>query len=540
MSPATRSEPLPSSRRRRRRAAASAGVLTALSLVAAPATGARPDEVTLTRLGTFSTGSVGTGAAEIVAHDPGTQRAFVVNAEAGQVQVLDIRDPRAPRQVAALSTPGANSVDVHDGLVAVARQAEPKTDPGHVTFYDASSLRPVRELTVGALPDMLTFTGDGSRVVVANEGEPEGYCAGQVDPEGSISVVDLGRGVRRASVRTAGFTAFDDDGADLRAAGVRLPGPGASVAEDLEPEYVAVSGDGRTARVSLQEANAVAVVDLRSARVRQIIPLGTKDHRRRGQGLDPSDVDGRVAIARRPVEGMTMPDAIHALPTSRGEHTITADEGDGRDYDCYSDEVRAADLTLDPRRYPDADEVQRDDALGRLTVAADSPAGADGVTSLRSFGGRSVSIWAPDGSLAWDSGDALERLVAREHPEDFNSTHEENDSFDSRSDAKGPEPEGLDVGVLGGRSYAFVGLERDSGIAVLDVTDPRSGRVVGYATGRDFAGDPADGSAGDLGPEGLLFIPAEESPSGEPLLVVGNEVSGTTTLWQVDAPGDDG
>ena len=41
-------------------------------------------------------------------------------------------------------------------------------------------------------------------------------------------------------------------------------------------------------------------------------------------------------------------------------------------------------------------------------------------------------------------------------------------------------------------------------------------------------------TAGDLGPEGLVFIPAAQSPNGRPLLVVGNEVSGTTAVLQLN------
>lgn len=499
------------------------------------ATAAPGDDVTLSPLGTFATGAFDEGASEIVAHDPATQRVFVVNARAGTVDVLDISDPTAPTKVGSLETPGANSVAVRDGLVVVAEQAETKTDAGSVSFFDAETLAAERTLTVGALPDMVTFSQDGDTVLVANEGEPDGYCEGQVDPVGSVSVIDIRNGVAKARVRTASFHSFNGKAKQLKAAGVRIFGPNATVAQDLEPEYIATSADGRTAWVTLQEANAVAIVDVAAARVTKIVPLGLKDHSIAGNGFDASDKDGIIDIATHPVKGMYMPDGAAAYSAPSGaEYIVTANEGDAREYDCFVEEERVKKLTLDPAAFPDAAALQKDEELGRLTVTTTAPQSEAGYTEIHSFGARSVSILDAAGRQVWDSGDGLERLVAERDPENFNSAHDENDSFDNRSDNKGPEPEGVTVGELDGRQYAFVGLERDSGIAVVDVTDPTGAEIVGYGKNRDQAGDPEAGTAGDLGPEGLTFIAADDSPTGEPLLVVGNEVSGTTTIWQVE------
>ncbi|MBM6404862.1 choice-of-anchor I family protein [Phycicoccus sp. CSK15P-2] len=494
----------------------------------------RSPEVVLTPLGTYRTGLFDEGGSEITAHDPATQRLFVVSSGAGTVDVLDISRPARPRRVATLDTPGANSVAVHRGLVAVAEEADDKTAPGSLAFFDARTGAERGRVTVGALPDMVTFTPDGHYAVVANEGEPEGYCAGQSDPEGSVSVVDLRRGPARAVVRTADFHRWDRHADRLRAAGVRVFGPGATVSQDLEPEYVTT--DGRTAWVTLQENNAVATVDLRSARVTRIAPLGTKDHDTTGQGLDASDKDGGVHIAPRPVRGLYQPDSLGHYTSGGHTYLVTANEGDAREYDCFAEEERVADLTLDPAAFPDAAALQEKGALGRLTVTTTSAHGPDGYTGLDAFGARSVSVRdARTGRLVWDSGDALEQLVAEQQPSLFNANNDDNDSVDSRSDDKGPEPEGLDLGRLRGRTYAFVGLERTSGIVAIDVTDPAHGRVAGYASNRstDPAADAEAGEAGDLGPEGVLFIPASQSPNRSPLLVVGNEVSGTTTIWSV-------
>jgi hypothetical protein len=521
---------------RRRTAALALTAGLALAPFAATASADDADDaLTLTPLGTYSTGAFAEGASEIVAYDPRHHRAFVVNAHAGTVDVLDISDPTAPTKAATLDTPGANSVDVRHGVVAVAQQADDKTDPGTVAFFDAATLTRTGDVTVGALPDMVTITDNGRYALVANEGEPEGYCEGQVDPEGSISVIDLRRGAARATVRTADFRAFNGAADALRAAGVRIYGPGGTVAQDLEPEYITVSTDKRTAYVSLQEANAIAVVDIASATVTDVRPLGLKDHSLPGQGLDASDKDGAINIATWPVKGMYQPDAIAAFKAKGREYLVTANEGDARDWDCYAEEERIADLPLSPSAFPGAKKLQDKKALGRLNATITSPQdAAAGYTELHVLGGRSVSVRdASTGALVWDSGDQLERLVAERAPELFNANHEEDDSFDTRSDNKGPEPEGLDVGKIEGRTYAFVGLERVSGLVAVDVSDPRRASLAGFGLNRDPDGEAAAGTAGDLGPEGVHFVTAGESPTGRPLVLVGNEISGTTTVWEV-------
>ncbi len=464
-------------------AAALVSLVTLSVVLGPPAEAGRPSPtVSLHPLGTYSAGGFEESAAEIPAFDPGTDRAFVVNARAGTVDVLDLSDPTVPTKVGELATPGANSVAVHDGLVAVAEQAADAQAPGRVTFFAAATLARLGEVRVGALPDMLTFTPDGRHLLVANEGEPSGYGPGHTDPEGSVSVVDVRDGVpAQADVRTAGFAALDR--AALVAEGVRLSGPGASVAQDLEPEYVTVDARSRTAWVSLQEADALAVVDIASARVTDVLPLGLKDHSVPGAGLDPSDRDGGAAVGTWPVKGMYMPDAVAAY-TSRGRtYVVTANEGDSRDYDGYTDEARVSTLPLSPEVFGGEAGVaalRLPAALGRLTASTTSPRDAQGrVTEIHVFGGRSLSVRDAEGRLVFDSGDELERVVAERLPEGFNADNAENGSADSRSDNKGPEPEGLALGTVAGRTYAFVGLERVGGIAVYDITVPEPVRLRG-------------------------------------------------------------
>ncbi len=508
--------------------------LTAIGVVAltAPAPAAAEGQPTLTLLDRYEGSAVfDAGGAEIPAFDPKTGRLFVTNGAESAVDVLELDGGELVR-VGQIDVPDVTSIAVSSkGVLAVAVPADPKTDPGEVRQYNTKTLALRRTSQVGALPDMVTFTADGKQIVVANEGEPSGYCDGDIDPEGSVSIIHAPSG----KVRTADFTAFNDQADALRAAGVRIFGPGATVAQDVEPEYIALSADGRTAYVALQENNALATVDLAKATVTDIRPLGLKDHSVEGNGLDASDKDGEINIQPWPVRGMYMPDGIDAYTAADGrEYVVTANEGDAREYDCFEEEERVKDLELSPIAFPNAAALQQNDMLGRLTVTTTSPQDDQGrYTELHSYGGRSFSIRDASGALVFDSADAFEQITAAQIPEFFNSTNDENDSFDSRSDNKGPEPEGVEIGRIGDRTYAFVGLERVGGIMIYDITDPANASFVDYVNTRDFDGDAETGTAGDLGPEGLVFIPAEDSPTGQPLLAVANEVSGTTSLYTI-------
>ncbi len=500
--------------------------------------------VTLEVLGTYATDPrvLDAGAAEIVAHDPRTQRLFVVNASASRIDVLSILDPTNPVKVAFIDATAigasANSVAVSRGIVAVAIEAEDKQANGKVAFYRATDLKLLNIVEVGALPDMVTFTPNGQFALVANEGEPSSYnMPDSVDPEGSVSVIDLRRGVHNARVRTADFRRYIGKEDWLRARGVRIFGPNANAAQDLEPEYITVSGDSETAWVALQENNALAVVDIRRARVEDILPLGFKDHSKPGNELDASNRDDSINIASWPVFGMYQPDTIASYKVRGLTYIVTANEGDARDYVGFSEEERIGDLDLDPVVFPDAEDLQKNANLGRLnsTITLGDTDGDGEYEALYAYGARSFSIWNTRGKLVYDSGSDIERIVADRIPEYFNSNNDDNDSFDSRSDDKGPEPEAVAIGEIAGRSYAFVGLERVGGIMVFDITDPHRVVFQDYVNNRDFDEEAESPAGGDLGPESIVFIPASESPTRRPLLAVGNEISGTTTLYAVNA-----
>lgn len=584
-----------------------------------------PATVSLSFLGRHSSGEFLKSAAEITAYDSASKRAFVVNALSGMVDVLDLSNPANPVKItgvldAADIENGAsiNSVAVYNGLVAVAIQAPDKTDNGYVAIYKASDLSKLAHVEVGALPDMLTFTPDGKALLVANEGEPSDDY--QIDPNGSVSVITIAD-PKTPLVRTARFTAFNGQEAALRASGVRIYGPGANAARDLEPEYIAVSADSKTAWVTLQENNAFAKLDIASATITDILPLAYKDHGVDGNELDVSDSDAAsnngINIKKWPgVKGMYLPDSIAAYESGGSTYLVTANEGDARAWGEENDAYWAGDSNkgfveefrvkhlinkngwaarlaekdlppqlntmaagglLNPAIFSycgaiagDPKDCRKDEQLGRLKVTwtMGYQTNADGTPkkftaagiedavagtrlmydTLYAFGGRSFSIWDKNGAQVWDSGAAIEKFLASDDcklgkdktiacKDWFNSNHEEGDSKDARSTGKGPEPEGLAVGKIGDKTFAFVGLERMGGILVYDISTPAAPVFMDYLNAREdwSTEDPSTvlATVGDLGPEGLHFIPAAKSPNGKPLLIVGNEVSGTTAVFEI-------
>jgi DNA-binding beta-propeller fold protein YncE len=503
--------------------------------------------LTLKPIGTYNTGIFVGGGAEIPAYDPVTKRLFVSNGSTNSIDIINISDPTKPSLFKTLDiTPygsGANSIAFNNGLLVAAVEASTKQNNGQAVFFNANG-EFLNSVTVGALPDMLTFTPDGTRVLVANEGEPNSYNqADSVDPEGSVSIINLAD----FSVINAGFTQFNSQIDQLRAAGVRIFGPNATVAQDVEPEYITVSEDSAKAWVVLQENNAIAVLDLIKNEITDILPLGFKDHSLPGNGIDASDRDNAINIANWPVLGMYQPDGIASYQVNGETYIVTANEGDARDYDGFSEEVRVGNnaYQLDPTAFPNAGTLKQNANLGRLTVTTtlgDEDSDGD-FEKIYAFGGRSFSIWKSDKdtgklSLVYDSGDDFEQITAQLLPEFFNSDHEEN-NFDNRSDNKGPEPEDVKIAEINGRFYAFVGLERVGGVMVYDITDPIKPTFVKYVNNRDFNASPTiagktNPAVGDLGVEGLLFISAQDSPNGKSLLVAANEVSGTTTIFSID------
>lgn len=495
-------------------------------------------------LGTYETGVFDEGASEIVAYDAVSRRLFSVNADANSVSIVSIVNPFNPTQVDSIDMSaygdGVNGIDVYDGLVAVASEAEAVDANGKLVFFDTLG-NYIKDVEVGVLPDMVTFTPDGTKVLVANEGEPNDDYT--VDPEGSVSIINLANGVENAQVVNINFNQFDGQEAALRDQGIRIFGPNATASQDFEPEFIAITEDGLTAFAMLQENNAAIVIDVNTATISGIIPLGYKDHNTPGNGFDASNRSTNIDIRNWPVLGMYQPDAVQSINIGGVDYIVTANEGDARDYDGYSEEERVGGLVLDPDAYPNAAELQLDSLLGRLnsTLATGDTDGDGDVDQIYAYGARSFSIWnAATGELVFDSGDHLEQKTAELLPNDFNSNNDENDSRKSRSDDKGPEPEAVELVRYEGSVFALIGLERIGGVMVYDITDPKAPEFVNYVNNRDFSVEDATSPAvGDLGVEDIVFIPLDQSPVNAALVVTSNEVSGTVSVFSVNTIPDE-
>lgn len=536
---------------------------------------------TMEPIGRYASGSFHKGASEIVAWHKASKTIFVVNASDKTVDILDgsslksepLKNPTKDaniRKVGKINLQSfipnvplgaANSVSIHNDLLAVAVEHRNRQAKGVVMLFKLSPeggavFNDYKK--VGSLPDMVTFTPDGKKLLTANEGEPSFDY--KVDPEGSVSVIAVTSDGKLKEPRTADFTAFNKG--EVRhgelSENVRVFGRDASVAEDLEPEFIAVSDDSTKAYVTLQENNALAVVDVEAASIESILPLGFKDF---GQyPIDASNKDGGVNLQKwSGVYGMYQPDTIASYSVDGKTYIVSANEGDARDYwystsskeEClssgglkyddedgclgYSEEVRVKKIDVDAS-HPNAESAKDKKKLARLKITTTlGDVDQDGeFEKLYSYGARSFSIWSDSGELVFDSGSDFEQITAAALGKDFNN-NDEKTKGDNRSDDKGPEPEALALGEVNGRQYAFIGLERTGGVFMYDISNPESPEYVSYVHNRDFEADAKKdtGNAGDLSPEGMKFVAAKDSPTGSALLIIGHEVSGSTLVYEV-------
>jgi len=494
-------------------------------------------ELDLKHVSSFRVDTTSGASAEIVAHDPTSQRLFAMNSTRDKLEILNFRNPRAITKVATIDLlaygTGGTSVAARGGIVAVSIDTA-GFQPGKVVFLDTNGVVK-KAVKVGSLPDMLTFTPDGRYVLVANEGQPSNDYL--TDPEGSVSIIDLQGGldsVSQARVTTAGFTAFNGQEATLRAGGGRIFGVNATVAKDLEPEYIAVSEDSKTAWVTLQENNIIARLDLQTKAFTNLFPLGMKDHTLPRNALDASDQLDSIFMGTWPVKGVYMPDAIASLKVGDSTYLFTANEGDAREYGPINEDIRvsSANYKLDSLVFPNAAILKLNTNIGRLSVSPyTGDTDNDGfMEEIHVLGARSFSVWnGATGAQVWDSGDELERITAADatYRSIFNASND-NVSRKNRSDNKGPEPEGIVIGKIGAKHYAFIALERTGGVVAYDVTNPHAPRFVQWANNRTTAS-----LGGDLGSEGIIFIPRAQSPKDTAYVVMANEVSATVSVYSV-------
>ena len=509
------------------------------------------DQLNITHKGRYTSGAdFGNGGTEIVKYNPKNGYAYSVNGDKEALDIIDVKHPgkdgainlvkRIYLQDNGIEAGDLTSVTVHPSgdYVAVSAPAVDKTKPGHVVFYGSNGDY-INNVTVGSLPDMVTFSKDSKYLLVANEGEPSDDYT--VNPPGSVSVIDVTGGpanVTVNNVRTAMFTKEHQEG-------IRALGPNAEDAYlNIEPEYIAVDSQSKYAYVTLQEVSAIAKVDIAKGQIVQVKGLPYKDHSLAQNEMDVSDEDGKSELRRAPVLGLLQPDGIDTYDYNGETYLLIANEGDSQDYEGYSEEKRVKklkdDIQLDARYYQGYTQAELDDMvknglfddeqLGRLKVTTSHAfKDADGkYNALVSYGGRSFSILrASDLEMIYDSGSDIEQRVLDLLPERFNANYEAADDIkvDDRSDDKGPEAENVVVGKVDSHSYAFVGLERVGGIMIYDITNPNEPYFVKYLYDPDNK---------DISPEGITFESAEESPNGKPMLIASFELSGTTSAWELD------
>ncbi|MEH6458232.1 MAG: choice-of-anchor I family protein [Cocleimonas sp.] len=566
--------------------------LEALDISCATVNIANDDEVSgkleLNVIGTYGSGNdFDSASAEIVSYDSCSDRLYVVNAKDQTIDVLSMNaegipskektiDLNAAATQAGIAIGDANSVSAKKGLVAVAIQAATKQDDGIIALYRSDTLALINVYKAGALPDMVILSEDARYILSANEGEPSSDYSN--DPEGSVTIVDTKDGFdENALVKQVSFAGFA--AADL--SGVRLAGPaGTSVAQDLEPEYLTLSTDGSKAWVAMQENNAIAIINVASATVTSIVSMGKKPwNPASGNQLDASNRDDNVGnfASYEQLVGLYMPDTITNIEIDGETYILSANEGDGREYiydatqqtcdtanhtwdgddnapmsteystvmdDCISflDEARGGDIVDNvAATHPLKAALESNDELKRIKIVNDVASYAAG-DDIVAFGARSFSIWNENAELVFDSGDDLAKNAFADNTANFNSTNDENDSADNRSDDKGIEPEAIEAAWIGNRAFAFIGLERQGGVMVYDITDPTTPVYQSYLNNRNFNenvctvvdgsecdNDTYNPAAGDLAPESIDYFSRE----GKHYIAVGNEVSGTTTVYNL-------
>lgn len=481
------------------------------------------------------------GVAEIISYDKMKNQAWVVNGATGKLDILSLdqvtggiseKMSAKSLDIPAIIAKAApdfqygdmTSVAVHGekGIVAVALQDVDYNKHGYAAILTTDG-ELLTMIEAGCQPDNIVFTPDGRKILVANEGEPrEGIGEGIVDPAGSVTVITLDAAdVQKSTAVTVDFEVFDSQRETLIADGIimvkdNLP------SVDFEPEYITATD--QKAYIALQENNAIAVLDLDTKEYSGVYSLGYKDLSGEKDALDLVE-DGVYEAKTYDAVSSYMPDGIAVYETDGKTYILTANEGDAREWGDYCNEIKATVTATDGT---EAENV-------RVINAEVTDGLPEGKTVL--YGARSFSIYRVDNdglTQVFDSGNDFEVKTAGYFPAYFNISNDDN-AFDSRSPKKGPEPESVVIGKVEGRTYAFVALERIGGIMVYDITHPEKADFCNYINTRDFSEDPeaVEKLTGDIAPEGLAFIPAEDSHSATPVLLAAYEVSGTVGAYAV-------
>ncbi|MEH7274971.1 choice-of-anchor I family protein [Neobacillus vireti] len=511
-----------------------------------------PNTLDIKKVAGYSIGTTNEdgGVAEIIKYNSENQKFYVINGYGQTIDIVSLKGLTPAETVQQLQK--EKSINIADAVntdtfvygdltsiemntandtIVAAVQAEDYTQNGKIIVmnYDGDIQK---TYDAGVQPDMVKLTADGKYILSANEAEPRGGLEGE-DPEGSVTIVEVETG-KVTQVK------FDDESVIADDVHIRKNGTKAKAVEDFEPEFIAVSNDGAKAFVTLQENNAIATIDIKAGKVLSVKSLGYKDHSLAGNELDAAR-NGKIELERLPILGSYMPDSVAYVNINGTDYLLTANEGDATEWPEEDPTfINVADfkdvkdtITLNPDLFKGMtaeeaqaafDKMKNSDDFKKLEVLTDR--GNDAIYTL---GGRSFSIWKADTmELVYDSGSEFETITAERYPDVFNWSNDD-DEFEKRSAKKGPEPEDVKVGMIGDEVYAFVGLERIGGFMTYNISNPQNAQFANYLNSRDFS----QAIAGDVAPEGLEFIAADVSPTGRPLVLVGNEVSGTVSVSEI-------
>ncbi len=537
--------------------------LTASALITAGQLPALANEATVkvTEIAAISSGD-GEGSSEIAAFHAGSKRIFATNGVKNAIDIFDISDVANPKKVGAVSlAPYGNDVTSvaagRDVVVAVVLVTEtysaagaPTTPNGKIVVFDTNGKVLSSPDILGVLPDSITFAPNGTTALVAIEAQP--VCAKDnpattekenldyskaSDPVGGVSVVDLSNPAAPV-VRFAGFDKFTVE--TMRGKGIAVSSIVNSVSKDFEPEFV-TAVDNNYAYVTIQEANAIGKLNIESATFESI--TRAFESRVSKVARDTSDKDsGAGPRTYQNVVAASQPDAIAGFKFGSGHYFLTANEGDSREYTCLNDDLRGASLKVDTKRFPNWTTLSGAAALGRAKVNPNNgDTDLDGdIDTIHLRGSNSMTMYR-NGVALWDSGALLDQIQTTAFGvANINGSHSYSSDKTTmnyvgqdRSDDKGAEPEGVAIGMVGGRRIAILGLERMTALAIFDITAPLAPVFQEWLQMLPTKATPAK-DVKHWSPEGIVFVPADKSPSGKALIITSYELSGSLSIHQIE------
>ena len=537
--------------------------LTATALITAGQLPALANEATIkiTEIASISSGD-GAGSSEIAAFHAGSKRIFATNGVKNTIDIFDISDVANPKKVDSISlerygndiTSVAAGRDVVVAAVLVTETFSatgvPTTPNGKIVVFDTNGTFLSATDILGVLPDSVTFAPDGTTALVAIEAQP--VCAKDdpataekestdyskaSDPVGGVSVVDL-TDPTAPVVRFAGFDQFTVE--EMRAKGIAVSSVVDDVSKDFEPEFV-TAADNKTAYVTIQEANAIGKLNIETATFESI--TRAFESKLSNTARDTSDKDSGAGPRNyRNVVGASQPDAIASFKVGSGHYFLTANEGDAREYTCLNDDLRAASLIVDPKRFGDWTTLSGTADLGRAKVnpnIGDKDGDGD-IDTIHLRGSNSMTMYR-NGYAYWDSGDLLNQIQTQAFGvANINGSHSYSKDLSTmnyvgqdRSDDKGAEPEGVALGMVGDRRIAILGLERMTALAIFDITRPLEPVFQEWLQMLPTKATPA-ADVKHWSPEGIIFVPADKSPSGKALIITSYELSGSLSIHEIE------